>query len=67
MRSTGDVIPSTDPVERRSTLTLALTFPVTAPLMMIVWATRSAWIRGTDADRQAVIAEPTCLRRDRRS
>src|SRR5216683_2257004 len=41
IRSSGEEIsPFTDPVARRSTLTL----PVTAPLMMIVCATRSALI-----------------------
>jgi len=35
--------PSTDPVSRRSTFSVARTIPVTAPLMVIVFAVRSAF------------------------
>jgi len=35
--------PSTEPVDRNSAFSVARTAPVTAPLMMIVFAVRSAF------------------------
>ena len=51
------MLPSTDPVARKSTLSTAFTLPFTLPLIVTVLASRSARILAVLADGEAVAAE----------